>query len=397
MAARTWWILLSSLLTRFGLEQHPYDKSLWYHPRKPIFVLTHVDDMLVVGPPGTADKLAAFLRKSKEKVETTTEDLRVFLGREYTRREDGTGYVVTVTSKIEELANEYAEHGIPRHVMMPCPSSHDWMETPTESEVQAGRALPFRELMGSLLWIARARPDVRYAVQRLARFSAGWGQKQFKVALRVLGYLIETKSRGTIIEGAPGEPTPECETDASWCDDPYDRKSTLGFTITLGKTIVETGSFVDKSIALASAESEYRAASLGTRKLVGYRNFLKALGWNIKGPSKLWMDNEAARSQIRNAERNLSEFAKHIDIAYHNVRLEFEKGRIDPQHRSSKVLFADCLTKGLSGTEHVERTNASEGMTKIGKSMADARNANSKAKFENSDSDSDLDQEQEDN
>jgi len=361
VAARTWWLLLARLLTRYGLVQCEYDKSVWFHPKKQLLLCCHVDDVLLAANQGEAQKLAAFLRKSEENIETTIEDLSVHLGREYTPilGPDGAqnGLKVTVKRKIEELASHYT---LPPRAPCPAPSTDTWMRSPTSEEVAAAKTLPFREVMGSLIWIARARPDVRYTVQRLARFSCGWGEVHFKTALRVVAYLLSTKNSGAIIRGTKSL-VPQLETDASWADDKYDKRSTLAFTVTLGDSILETGSILDKSIATASAESEYRAASCGVKKLLFYRNLLEEIGCPVKGPSKHWLDNKAAISAIKNHERNLSEFAKHIAIAYHNTRLECSKGNIDPDHRHSDVLFTDCLTKPLGVDEHFKRCNSSPG------------------------------------
>jgi len=69
------------------------------------------------------------------------------------------------------------------------------MAPQTPEEVRNARHLRFRELVGSLLNISRSRPDIRYAVQKLTRFGNDWGNAQYKVALRVVGYLVKTLER----------------------------------------------------------------------------------------------------------------------------------------------------------------------------------------------------------
>ena len=77
------------------------------------------------------------------------------------------------------------------------------------------------------------------------------------------------------------------------------------------------------------------------------------------------MDNTAAISSIKNAEQNLTDFAKHIAIAYHNARTEFQKGIIDPDHRRTAELFTDCLTKPLPGDEHRHKCSMSPGFSLV--------------------------------
>ena len=52
------------------------------------------------------------------------------------------------------------------------------------------KTLPYRELIGTLLWVANGtRPDIAYAVGTLAKFTNNPGVIHWKALLRVLGYL----------------------------------------------------------------------------------------------------------------------------------------------------------------------------------------------------------------
>ena len=54
-------------------------------------------------------------------------------------------------------------------------------------------SLPYRELIGTLLWIAnRTRPDISYAVDTLAKYTNSPAELRWKALLRVLGYLGKT-------------------------------------------------------------------------------------------------------------------------------------------------------------------------------------------------------------
>ena len=55
--------------------------------------------------------------------------------------------------------------------------------------------LPYRELIGSLLWLWNGtRPDVTYPVNTLTEFTSNSGQIHWRAALRVLGFLNATKN-----------------------------------------------------------------------------------------------------------------------------------------------------------------------------------------------------------
>jgi len=71
--------------------------------------------------------------------------------------------------------------------------------TPMEKGLQLTPALvcdtslPYRNIIGALLWIARAsRPDILYAVTYLAKLASCHDSQQFKAAKRVVRYLVTT-------------------------------------------------------------------------------------------------------------------------------------------------------------------------------------------------------------
>ncbi len=85
----------------------------------------------------------------------------------------------------------------------------------------------------------------------------------------------------------------------------------------------------------------------------------------MEGPCRLWIDNTATIAAIQNEEQNLTEFTKHIAIAFMNSRHEFRLGKILPMHRESAVLFTDCLTKPLASAEHKQKCSVSPGFRLI--------------------------------
>jgi len=52
--------------------------------------------------------------------------------------------------------------------------------------------LPFRNLIGALLYVATSTPDISFATNCLSRFQNGYEQTHYKYALHVLNYLYST-------------------------------------------------------------------------------------------------------------------------------------------------------------------------------------------------------------
>ena len=68
-----------------------------------------------------------------------------------------------------------------------CPATND--------EKLAAAKLPFQSLVGGLIYAAKTRPDVAFAISDVARFMNCWGVDHFKAALRILRYLYATRNR----------------------------------------------------------------------------------------------------------------------------------------------------------------------------------------------------------
>ena len=60
---------------------------------------------------------------------------------------------------------------------------------------------PFRELVGSLMWLAnQTRPDISNAVRAVARFAHAMKHKHWKAARRILEYLTVTSDYGATFQ-----------------------------------------------------------------------------------------------------------------------------------------------------------------------------------------------------
>ena len=88
-------------------------------------------------------------------------------------------------SKFESLVEM---HGL---TSLPACTTIDLRSLSEEDEDATGK--PFREVVGSLLWIAnQSRPDISNAVRAVARHSHAPKMKHWKAAVKVLKYLRET-------------------------------------------------------------------------------------------------------------------------------------------------------------------------------------------------------------
>jgi len=94
----------------------------------------------------------------------------------------------------------------------------------------------FQRKTGSLLYTAiNTRPNVVFAVSRLARFNTNPSQQHYDAADRVLRYLARTRTLGLQLGGSD---TFAVATDASFADNTIDQRSSYAYTVKLFRGVV---------------------------------------------------------------------------------------------------------------------------------------------------------------
>ena len=69
------------------------------------------------------------------------------------------------------------------------------------------------------------------------------------------------------------------------------------------------------------------------------------LGYKIKGPSQLWMDNQSSMNVAKNPEHH--GWMKHLDLRFYWLRDKVGRGTIVPMYMKTDDIPADLLTKSL--------------------------------------------------
>jgi len=154
------------------------------------FLLTHNDDSLCEQ---TIDAL-----KSEFEI-TDLGTPRRLLGLRITR-DNPTGPISidqseTIVDILRRFKMEQCKPAITPHQ----PGLHltDAMSPTTQADIDSMKNVPYRVLVGCLLWLAtNTRPDIAHAVGCLCRFSANPGQQHWTAAKHVLRYLAGTQHYG---------------------------------------------------------------------------------------------------------------------------------------------------------------------------------------------------------
>ncbi|UYV78903.1 hypothetical protein LAZ67_17000189, partial [Cordylochernes scorpioides] len=221
----------------------------------------------------------------------------------------------------------------------------------TDKEKDEIKHVPYRELIGSLLYLANlSRPDMTFAVTKLAQFCSNPGERHWQAAKHILRYLQATKNVSLIYKR--GSDDILAFSDSDWANDIDDRRSTSGSAVTINGCLVSWRSKKQNCVSLSTMESEYIALAQTTKEILWIAQILENLKCltNASRPITIFCDNRAAiEFSKNNIENNRS---KHIDIRYHYIREKVNSGDIHVNYISTNDNLADIFTKGLKRTAH---------------------------------------------
>ena len=148
--------------------------------------------------------------------------------------------------------------------------------------------------------------------------------------------------------------------DADWAGDVNDSKSTSGYILQVGGTVVSWKSRIQSFTALSTAEAEYVALSHAAQEAIWLRQLNSDLLSDSCEPTVLYKDNQAAICLSKNPQSHGK--SKHIDSRYHFIREQVSKGTIEVKYCPTNDMIADMLTKGL-GKEKFHNLRRLAGVT----------------------------------
>ena len=124
-------------------------------------------------------------------------------------------------------------------------------------------AREYRSIVGALQYLTLTRPDICYAVNQVCQFMHAFTTIHLQAVKRILRYLKGSLGRGLTI--TPGLLTTFFAfSDADWAGCPNSRRSTTGFCVFLGKTLLTWVSKKQPTLSRSSAEAEYKALAITT-------------------------------------------------------------------------------------------------------------------------------------
>ncbi|XP_048622908.1 uncharacterized mitochondrial protein AtMg00810-like [Brassica napus] len=320
-----------------GFTQAPSDHSLFVKRSEKIFVaaLVYVDDILIVGNDEAAIENFKDILKGAFKLRDLG-TAKYFLGFEIARNDSGIS--INQRKYTLKLLQEAGYLGC-KPFLVP-------MEPNSKLSDSSGGLLSdlsvYRKIVGKLLYLTHTRPDITYAVHKLSQFMSAPRQDHLTAAQQVLRYLKNDPAQWMFYPASSSvHLTAFC--DADWASCPDSRRSTTGYCVFLGDSLISWRAKKQHTVSRSSSEAEYRSIADTTCELIWLVVLLRDLHCPLTGPATLFCDNQYAFHVASNPV--FHERTKHIEIDCHVVREKLLSGFLKIMHVRSEHQLEDILTK----------------------------------------------------
>ncbi|KAI9173831.1 hypothetical protein LWI28_007225 [Acer negundo] len=251
-ASHQWFAKFSEAICSAGYIQSRANYSLFTRKQGKSFtaLLIYVDDILITGnDPVSIVETKKFLHSNFRIKELG--NLKYFLGIEVSTSKNGISisqrkYALEIITDARLLGA--APIDTPMERGMKLSDNSDLLKNSTQ----------YRRLVGRLIYLTVSRLDITYAVHVLSRFMHQPRKLHMEAALQVVRYLKGAPGKGLFFS-SNSDFKLRAYCDSDWAGCPLTRRSTTGYCVFLGPSLISWRSKRQKTVSLSSAEAEYRA------------------------------------------------------------------------------------------------------------------------------------------
>ena len=342
-SGRLWYNHLTAFLLRIGFvvcESDPCMYCKWISIDNFAYVLTHVDDLFLVGLGVAFTSFRGLLAATFPDFTEKSSDTFTYLGMTVIRNREAHSLTINQRSYIQSLLKTFD--------MTDCkpkatPAPADLLLGKEDNSGPCDKTL-FLSILMSLMYMARiSRPDILFTVCYLATKSSCATIKNLLDAKRVLRYLKGTINLALIYVGSAYGVCICADASHGLYPDGKGQHSTV---IKIGNTVVVRSTNKMKCITLSSSESEIVGAADAATWVRWLYKLFKELRLPFTVPIRFEQDNLSTIQMIRNGPSFRR--GKHMVIKGEFVRELEVEGLIEIVYAPSADMDADPYTKTYS-------------------------------------------------
>ena len=373
LRASRWWRNNSEFSLVETPERHVWKVTQLDNPEAEHgYLLTYVDDMLIVGNEEVAQEVIGQIQghwQCSPPEFLSDEKPMKFCGYDLMMVKDG--LKISQEGYTRDLV---ARYGISQLEPVPLPKIEEREEKEDFSMADLRKA---QSIVGELLWLStKSRPDIAYGVGAIGRMVHQRPNYAYEMGVHILKYLFGTLEYGLIYRKCPqgdlggtdqlqlprSTSRIELYADISYSPSHEQYRSIQGILAEHGGNIILWESGRQPFTCHSTAESELVSYSEAHQIGESLAELLCVLGFPVE--KLLYGDNKAALSAATMETGNWR--TRHLRLRAHALRcaLATPESKWSARHMSGKQLVADGLTKPLMGAAYmnfVEKLGLSSG------------------------------------
>ena len=346
-APRAFHNTIKPILEGYGLKQAPGEQCLWFGKDNgtDVHIVVQVDDLLVSSEEKWYNGFIAYLQENDFNIKDLGLASR-FMGIEVRQMPEQRMIVLSQESYAKEIVegcklDKSSDKQTP--LSIPTTLTPELVEPCTQEE-----HAEYRRGIGEVMYLqVMTRPDLAQGCSYLSQFLEAPLKWHLMKLRRMIRYIRATADRCLVFGGPheapkglnPGEMV--CYVDSSW----ESKRSVSGHIVFRCGGPIVWSSRKQKATALSTAEAEIVAASEATKSVLALRLILRDIGKEVKGPTVLFEDNQAAIYFAQN--EGTPPQLKHIDLREHFVLDYVQSGDVRLAKVASADNCADLFTKPL--------------------------------------------------
>jgi len=364
-ASRIWNKTFHKVVTSFGFKRLACEWCV-YHRETPTGITmfaVHVDDIICMSS-STAEN-SRFKEELRQHWELSDlGPVKFALGIAILRDRSNHTISLSQTALIDRIIEEFGQldaHPVDTPMITGSQIIRPDKSQPlSEAEANWIQRTPYRSLVGSLNYLAVAsRPDIAFAVGRLATVLDCFRTEHWDAAIRVVRYLKGTRLFRLDLGGSNAI-HPLGFSDSDWANCPKTSRSVGGYCFSLGSGMVSWASHKPLLTADSSCYAEYIALHDASHEVIFLRQLLDGLRLLRIDPTPLYCDSDSAR-QLTEDQRWHSR-VRHFRVKYHTTRelVDFDELKVIGIRTDDNT--ADIFTKAL-GRPQFERLRGYLGLS----------------------------------
>ena len=213
------------------------------------------------------------------------------------------------------------------------------------NDLDSKEAKIYQEIVGVMMWVTGARPDIRFHVLILSKRCVRPRVWDMFCAVWAMKYLEWSRDAPLVLGGPVLDPQTTSDSSFATMDE---RETVLGYGMTTGPLsgAIEAVSKTTKSAVTSVWETELSALVEAAKAEEFLVHACDELGYDIPLEHKVFTDNMGV--QVWSKGDSSNKRSRHIDIKYHYIRHAERDGRVTVWYVPTIENYADILTKGFT-------------------------------------------------